>query len=824
MNVFKKIFYTIYKSKATRLVAKSNYFDKDWYKTEYPEIVKKKIDPVYHYINIGWKDGYNPSALFDTNKYLLAYPDVKKTGINPLLHFLHYGKEEGRYNYYVDSCVKQLDNKLNTEPLISIIVTSFNYEKFISETLDSLLMQSYHHFEVIVIDDGSKDNSIEVIKAYTKKDCRIQLFTHELHANKGLPASIQLALSHAKGEYIAFCESDDCWTETHLEEKVKIINSYPNVNIISNRVAPFGDEVSISQRKRYFDCINAFLSDGGNRIDIKQNIEMNYIPTLSCVMIKKTILEEADFKTPIPAWIDFWLYRQILKRNILYYTSQCLTNWRIHQSYNDVDICQKHAEKAPLFFAESNHLLGIKIHGTKLVNVIKHSTLFDEKYYTAHYGNELGELDAYNHYLYIGWWKGYNPSCLFSTSAYINRYFDIKLSKINPLIHYELYGRAEHRKYSSVKDTQRLQVSPQDIEFARNARLTSRVILLISHELSLTGAPRALLNLAQTVKKRNITPIFICAQQGDMEQELQKEDIHYIVDPLLRMKLINKDSTLMEFLAHLDMILFNTLDSAYFIEGLTDINVKKKIWIHEGQISVDIWQNWVNIGYLLSLFDEVYAVGEYSRTVMLKQVNKNTPIGTLLYGIPDIQSLSAQNSTNSEHVRMIIAGTIGTRKGHDILIESLKHIPKYIQKQLEIIIAGSVIERHVGKALSKCKNKCLNNIGQVDHETLMKLFNEVDVVLCPSIDDPMPIVCTEAMILGKPIIVSESTGTASFIENGVNGFRIKAGDAKALADAITYAVLHKAELPIIGKRSRAIYNENFTMQVFEKNIFEKIIK
>jgi len=78
------------------LVAKSKYFDASWYLNEYPEVAKAGIDPVEHYLNIGWKEGKNPSPLFDGNDYLERYAGVQKTGRCPLLHFEKYGKKEHR--------------------------------------------------------------------------------------------------------------------------------------------------------------------------------------------------------------------------------------------------------------------------------------------------------------------------------------------------------------------------------------------------------------------------------------------------------------------------------------------------------------------------------------------------------------------------------------------------------------------------------------------------------------------------------------------------------------------------------------------------------
>lgn len=93
--------------------------------------------------------------------------------------------------------------------LISIITASYNYENYIKETIESVLNQTYTNWELIIVDDGSKDNSVEVIKSYCEKDSRIKLFQHEGGVNKGLAETIKLGISKAQGEWIAFLESDD---------------------------------------------------------------------------------------------------------------------------------------------------------------------------------------------------------------------------------------------------------------------------------------------------------------------------------------------------------------------------------------------------------------------------------------------------------------------------------------------------------------------------------------------------------------------------------------------------------------------------------------
>ena len=113
--------------------------------------------------------------------------------------------------------------------LISIVTASYNYEDYIKETIESVIAQSYQNWELIIVDDGSKDNSINVINEYCQKDSRIKLYTHENNSNKGLAQTLQYGIKLSSGKYVAFLESDDTITPDCLEKKANVISENPIV-------------------------------------------------------------------------------------------------------------------------------------------------------------------------------------------------------------------------------------------------------------------------------------------------------------------------------------------------------------------------------------------------------------------------------------------------------------------------------------------------------------------------------------------------------------------------------------------------------------------
>ncbi|MCD7780214.1 MAG: glycosyltransferase, partial [Candidatus Gastranaerophilales bacterium] len=151
---------------------------------------------------------------------------------------------------------------------ISIITASYNYENYIKETIESILAQTYSDWELVIVDDGSKDNSVNLIKTYCEKDRRIKLFTHPNFENKGLKDTLLLGLEKADSEWVVFLESDDSITPDYLEKKVKVIKNNPNVNFIINDVNMFGDlDKKNKLEKKYFKIIRKILKSTNQPVD-----------------------------------------------------------------------------------------------------------------------------------------------------------------------------------------------------------------------------------------------------------------------------------------------------------------------------------------------------------------------------------------------------------------------------------------------------------------------------------------------------------------------------------------------------------------------------
>lgn len=119
--------------------------------------------------------------------------------------------------------------KESSSPLVSVLMTAYNREKYIAEAIESVLASTYPNFELIIVDDGSTDDTVEIIKGYLKNDQRIQLHINE--NNLGDYPNRNKAVSLARGKYIMFCDSDDSFFEDSIEYCVEAMEKYPESKI-----------------------------------------------------------------------------------------------------------------------------------------------------------------------------------------------------------------------------------------------------------------------------------------------------------------------------------------------------------------------------------------------------------------------------------------------------------------------------------------------------------------------------------------------------------------------------------------------------------------
>jgi len=150
--------------------------------------------------------------------------------------------------------------------LLSVIIPVYNVEPYLEQCLDSVVNQTYKDLEIICINDGSTDNSLKILEKYQKKDSRIKLINQK---NKGLSGARNAGLDVAKGEYIAFVDSDDYLELNAYEEAMKVMLTDKNVDLVEFRTNTFADnnDTVLNNRanfanKRLFDTFSMNMHTG----------------------------------------------------------------------------------------------------------------------------------------------------------------------------------------------------------------------------------------------------------------------------------------------------------------------------------------------------------------------------------------------------------------------------------------------------------------------------------------------------------------------------------------------------------------------------------
>src|SRR5215203_3938514 len=122
---------------------------------------------------------------------------------------------------------------MTSKLLVSSVMIFLNAEKFIEEAIESVFAQTYDNWELLLVDDGSSDDSSQIALRYAERyPERVRYLEHPGHQNRGMSASRNLGVSQAKGEYIALLDADDVWLPRTLEQQAIILDSHPEAGMV----------------------------------------------------------------------------------------------------------------------------------------------------------------------------------------------------------------------------------------------------------------------------------------------------------------------------------------------------------------------------------------------------------------------------------------------------------------------------------------------------------------------------------------------------------------------------------------------------------------
>ncbi|NJC88673.1 MAG: glycosyltransferase [Desulfuromonas sp.] len=326
-----------------KALSASGLFAADWYLARYPDVAAAGIDPLTHYLQHGADEGRDPGPGFSTNGYRVRYhEELAISGLNPLLHYLQLGRADGcdasplfKRNYrnmagYLKyallnplvpapftgvekECFALMDKvgewlcrkqaEAQRPPLISVIMPVYNRAGVVGAAIQSVLNQSYRHFELIVVDDGSLDESVEVVRSFA--DTRIRLL--EIAERKGVSFARNRGLSAARGELIAYLDSDNDWLPDYLGATAGAFQVLPDADAAYSGQYLYRGDAGEPFAVR-FGCCNPSLLENNNYID------------LNCLVHRRGILDAigGGFREEMRRLEDWELILRIARRGTIY--------------------------------------------------------------------------------------------------------------------------------------------------------------------------------------------------------------------------------------------------------------------------------------------------------------------------------------------------------------------------------------------------------------------------------------------------------------------------------------------------------------------------
>ncbi len=196
--------------------------------------------------------------------------------------------------------------------LVSIIMPNYNGAKYIRETVESVLSQTYTNWEILLVDDCSTDNSLEIVESYN--DARIRIFKNE--TNRGGAASRNRALREAKGKWIAFLDGDDVWLPEKLEKQIKFMNKNG-----------YGFSYSAYEEMDESSRLLGRVITGPKKVNKRKMFNYDWLGCLT-VMYDQDLVGLIQIEEDIKKRNDYAIWLKVCQKTTCYYYPEVLARYR----------------------------------------------------------------------------------------------------------------------------------------------------------------------------------------------------------------------------------------------------------------------------------------------------------------------------------------------------------------------------------------------------------------------------------------------------------------------------------------------------------------
>ena len=246
---------------------------------------------------------------------------------------------------------------------ISVIIPVYNVEEYLEQCLDSVINQPLEDIEVICINDGSTDNSLEILEEYAKKDYRIKIINKK---NEGIGVARNIGIDHAKGKYIIFLDSDD-WLKNNAFKNLYDIIILDNIDILIFKILPYDENSDKFFKRDDYELLgleNLFKEDFVTYKDIKEDI-FNISVVAYNKIYKKSFLDKHNLKFP---------ERLIFEDNPFFFDA--IINAKKIKFNNEYYLYRRFRDNSVISLVDESHFDIIPI-SNMIIEVFKDNNLFE---------------------------------------------------------------------------------------------------------------------------------------------------------------------------------------------------------------------------------------------------------------------------------------------------------------------------------------------------------------------------------------------------------------------------------------------------------------
>jgi glycosyltransferase involved in cell wall biosynthesis len=388
---------------------------------------------------------------------------------------------------------------------------------------------------------------------------------------------------------------------------------------------------------------------------------------------------------------------------------------------------------------------------------------------------------------------------------YILEAFELRKPESNPLPSPVMQNLSAHALHLTQQQGSGFDF---DVHFHHDKKL-----LIVSHDLSLSGAPLILCMLATYLTRHGYSITVLAPENGPLHALYTQANIDVIIEP----ELLNDARVTYSLLRDYGGVLINTMLAWRCVIAARAFPVPCIWWIHESQFGQQLAQQHRSVAQALVAADAV-VTPSHATADRYKQVSHQANILPLHTGLElnGIEPQATMFYTMPDKFYVINIGSIESRKGQDIFLRSIAQLPTEIIQKCEFYLIGRILDWDFYHKLAQVSQPIPNIhiVGEVSPERVAAYLQTADVFVLASRDEALPVAMLEAMHYGKGMVVTNVGGVAEVVKHEVNGLIVNSEDYKGMACALERLFYDRAFLAQIGNHAHATFEEYLTMERF----------